>query len=435
MKKHNTARRLVCLLLAAALLVPLCLTASAAAGEPHFTISNPYDGVDWGTWGAYRANLHTHTFASDGPLDVGATIEAYYAEGYDVLALTDHGVVSHGWDVTPQTVPLISFKAIFTKPKPLTAQRSAEIALGTDRGGRGMTEVPLGIEQNAASMTLAHVNTFFADYGQGKWGKENDFEGPIAAVDALGGISHINHPGDWTGAKDDPAQAKNPENVRFFGTLLKKYPSCLGVEIVNGTETSTRNDRIFWDSLLEYMIPSGRNVWAFANADAHETESLFSAFEVLMMPANNQTNVRAALENGTFFACSRLAFNELGEDFVASGPMPSVRRITVDAAEETIAIEGADCDSIQWISRGEVIATGGTIDLNDYESEIGRYVRAQLKGPGGICWTQAFVTDDGSALPVEPEPTPFQVLLDRLIFEVKSTRLYVILSLLIRQFG
>ncbi len=415
------------------MLTPLCLTASAV-GERHFTIINPYASVDWNTWGAYRANLHTHTFASDGPLDVGATVEAYYTEGYDVLALTDHGVVSRGWDTAPQTVPLISFKAIFVKPKPLTSERAAEIAAGSDRGGRGMTEVPLGIEQNAASMTYAHVNTFFADYGQGKWGKENDFEGPIAAAQALGGISHINHPGDWTGAKDDPAQANNPDKIRFIGRLLKKYPSCLGVEIVNGTETSTRSDRVFWDNLLEYVLPSGRNVWAFANADAHETESLFSAFEVLMMPANNQANVRAALENGTFFACSRLAFNELGADFKGSGPMPSVRRIAVDAAQETITIEGANVDAVQWISRGKVIAEGGTIDLNDHESEIGRYVRAQLKGPGGICFTQAFVTDDGSAPPAEPEPSPLRAFLDRLVFEVKSTRLYVILSLLIRQF-
>ena len=37
-----------------------------------------------------------------------------------------------------------------------------------------------------------------------------------------------------------------------------------------------------------------------------------------------------------------------------------------------------------------------TINLADYSDKISCYVRAQLKGKGGICLTQAFVLDDGN---------------------------------------
>jgi hypothetical protein len=34
--------------------------------------------------------------------------------------------------------------------------------------------------------------------------------------------------------------------------------------------------------------------------------------------------------------------------------------------------------------------------LNEYADKISCYVRAQLKGTGGICLTQAFILDDGN---------------------------------------
>lgn len=422
------------LLLVFALIFPCGVNSSAVqdiAGAKDYAITNPYATVDWNTWKHYRANLHTHSTASDGPLDFDKTIEAYYAEGYDILAMTDHGVVNRGWNTQPQTVPLISYYALFSKPHFLTDARYNEILTGADRGGRGMIDVPFGIEQNAASISLTHVNSFFVDYGQGKWGRENDYETPIAAVDALGGLTHINHPGDRTLAKNDVKNAKDPKNIRYFNNLLVKYPSCLGIEVVNSTDLSTRNDRVFWDCLLEDIIPKGRNIWAFANSDSHSEDSIDSAFEIFMMPDNTIENVRTAMESGTFFACSRNAFNELGEDFIASGEYPTVTSITVDDSTDQITVQGADYDTVQWISKGEIIATGNTIDLNEHEDRIGRYVRAQLKGRGGICFTQAFVTDDGSPAPEEPVIPLYIELWDKLVLAFTGIRVVALIRYLI----
>ena len=58
---------------------------------------------------------------------------------------------------------------------------------------------------------------------------------------------------------------------------------------------------------------------------------------MFMMPENTVQNVRTAMENGTFFACSRNARLELGADFKAQGDCPLVTRVTVDTpCEEEI---------------------------------------------------------------------------------------------------
>lgn len=60
-----------------------------------------------------------------------------------------------------------------------------------------MTDLRYGIEINTAVFTKAHVNGFFTEYGQGLVGHENDFEGSVKGVAESGGLSVINHPGDW----------------------------------------------------------------------------------------------------------------------------------------------------------------------------------------------------------------------------------------------
>ena len=111
------------------------------------------------------------------------------------------------------------------------------------------------------------------------------------------------------------------------------------------------------------------------------------------------------METGTFFSISRYAKNELGEDFAGIGSTPKVVGLSVDDENDTITINGANCKEIDWIADGETIMTTtiekdgeltSTIQLNEYADKISCYVRAQLKGDGGICMTQAFILDDGN---------------------------------------
>lgn len=397
--------------------------------EKNFKITSPYAAVNWDTWESYKGNLHTHSTASDSPVDFADMIEAHYAADYDILAMTDHGVINHGWNLPPRRT-LFSFQSFFKKPTYLTDERYKEILTGADRGGKGMLDVKDSIEINAAVITKAHVNGYFTNVGQGKKGRENDYERPVKWVEASGGLSHINHPGDWLESYIYPENAKKPENVHFFADIFKKYKTCLGMEVFNRIETDTSEDRVLWDELLQAVIPFGRNVFGFGESDAHAISDIDSAFGTYVMPENTLPELRRCMETGAFFAISKYAKHELGEDFTAYGDYPKVNRVTIDDERDTISLSADNYDKIQWIADGKIIAQGETIHLREHSNDISCYVRAQLIGTGGVCLTQAFILDDGTLGQniIPGNETAVQKFLDKSVFRIKSVLGYVLVE-------
>lgn len=383
-------KKIFCCILSVLMLSTVMTVSAFAYQETDYTIVNPYESVDWSTWGTYKANLHTHSTASDGKVDLPDMVNFYYEKGYDVLAMTDHGVINNGWNKARKIYPPFN---MFQKLTKMSDEEYNKITTGSDRGGKGMTDVTGGIEVNMAVISKTHVNGFFTQYGSGVWGKENDYETAVAEIDKAGGYSVLNHIGDWTGSKKDPEISRNKAVVSYFANMLDKYRSCLGMEIVNNKDSVTRADRILWDELLKVVIPTGRNVWGFSNDDSHYEHEVGKSFEMMMMPKNTLENVKTAMINGTFFSCSVFARAEIGNDFQGTGEVPLVTDIKVNQADNTIEIkldESRDCSAIEWIYDNKVIATGEKIDLNDYEDDLGCYVRFQLKGEGGITYSQAF---------------------------------------------
>lgn len=45
---------------------------------------------------------------------------------------------------------------------------------------------------------------------------------------------------------------------------------------------------------------------------------------------------------------------------------------------------------IEWVADGKVISNDLKIDLNDFESKLGCYVRFKLQGEGGVTYSQPF---------------------------------------------
>jgi hypothetical protein len=398
-----------------------------------FKITSPYAEVDWDSWLSLKGNLHTHSTASDAGVDFADMIEAFYKQDFDILCMTDHGVINHGWNKPPQRT-LFSFQSYFKKPRYLSDERYNEILTGADRGGRGMLDVKECIEINNAVLTKSHVNGFFTNVGQGKRGRENDFERPVRAVEASGGISHINHPGDWIDSFIDIKNAKDPRNIKFFADIFRKYKSCVGMEVFNRIDYDTCADRVLWDELLKTVIPYGRNVFGFSNSDAHSISDIDTSFGTYVMKENTIENLRHCMETGAFFAVTRFAKMELGEDFEAKGDYPRVTRITVDDENDIITLEGTNYNKIQWIADGEIIAEGESIKLRDYSDKISCYVRAQLIGDGGICLTQAFILDDGTLGQTLPfgDDTKVEQFLDKSVFRIRSFFNYVLAQELLK---
>ncbi len=371
-------------------------------GQYDFTISNPYESINWDTWKAYKAATHVHTVRSDGDIELDEMIEKYYSLGYQALALTDHGTVNYSWTKDQKRLAIYGYQfAKHGNVDELTEERYQQITTGSDRGGDGMTEVPLGIELNGASTVKCHVNSYYADCGHGdleltsKWPED-----AVKKSQAAGGICHINHVGEWTEGRND-INTYNAEFVSKFANLFLNYSACIGMELVNTTDNRTHNDRYLYDETLKITAPLGRNVWGFCEDDAHDFGDVENNAQYFVMPENTQANIRTSMENGTFFACSKTSKNdwELGDGFEAEGPFPMVSRVTVDDDTNQISINPYNAHTVKIVADGNVIGEKSvannndtiTFDLNDYENQINSYVRIYILGKGGICYVQPFL--------------------------------------------
>ena len=378
-----------------------------------YTITSPYETVDWDTFNQYKTQLHAHTLYSDGGMDVKDVVEEYYRQDYDILAITDHGVVNKGWDEMPEMLPIIGYNKLFYDLSPVSKERYEEITTGVGRDGRPMLDVNQGIEMNGVVMRKNHVNGFFCGAFQGDWGEEEDYISPIKATHEAGGISFIAHPGDFYSINGNRERAEDYDYLKIYIEPLLEYESCVGVEIFNERDTVAGADRIIWDNILMYTIPRGKVAWGFSNDDSHVIENIGVTAEIMLMPELSNEALRTAMENGTFFACSRIARNELGDEFEGTGEYAKIERINVDEEQDIITVTANNYETIEWISDGEIIATGNTFNLRENSEKLGSYVRFQIKNDGGIVMSQPFVCDDGNmeAKIIEmPEPEPMSAI-------------------------
>ena len=449
-------KKTISLILSAALLLGV-LSVAAAAADVDYAITNPYETVDWG-WKQYKADLHSHTNASDGNNTLPEMTEAHYDAGFDIVAVTDHGTNDHGWlkdeyhEIAAMKV-FISLRGrggsivpleetgVTSGGKSYTVTKSNDTEYYAEEGGRAMMRVPYGIENNPTSINNAHVCSWFADYGDGYLGGTSDYITPIRNIDKLGGLSVINHPGEYTDARDEvyTADAYNESSLKYryiiqkYAGLLINYDSCLGIDVNSKGDGRTRFDRKLWDILLEKVVPTGRNVYALATSDAHSADVVYTGYTMIPMSALTPAALKDALSSGAYFAGSKnlgnydelcdiagilnenaptakhaemaAKLNELTGKIAAeledgkqdssfrADPAidaPFVNGVAVDDEADTITLDVSDDLVIRWIADGKTIATGSTIDLDDYSDKIGSYVRAEIFGEGGITYTQAF---------------------------------------------
>ncbi len=448
-------------ILALILSVILCAGAvipAFAADTVDYKISNPYEAVAdllGNPENHYKTNLHTHSTISDATEDYATMIKGYYENNFDILGFADHGVIGKNWNERPTQLPLYLYQYIAgRKVTKLTDDEFKAITGGTyafsaESGrtqGRGLQCVPTAIELNMVTMTKSHVNGYFCDWGEGDIGFENGHEYAVKHVDKAGGISVINHPGDWLGSATHPEKARDIKNVRYFGEIFNKYESCLGMEILNRVDSVGSSDRILWDNVLQYVIPRGeRTVWGFGNSDAHKLSDIDTSYMDFILPEYSLENVKTTMERGSFFVVGRRARKEMPDDFVGEGPLPQVTGITVDDENDIITISAKNADKVQWIANEKILvettekaADGSivsTIKLREHSDDITCYVRFQLIGAGGICFSQPFTCDDGNMARfiIEDTRTDAQKFFDKLAHILLSARLYVVFQELYRK--
>lgn len=446
MKK--TFRKIISITLSLMLIFSVSLP--AFAGNESYTILSPYADVVWdgeNAWGAYKGSLHSHTTYSDADVDLATMVKEYYNQGYDFLANADHGITGKEWNKHQTFLPLYAYQTLLgNKIAHLTDEEFEGITTGTyplyDGTVRGskMTCVVGANELNNLTLTKSHVNGYFLPegVGDGFGGRENGYELAISFVEKNGGLSHINHPGDFLESNKNIDAVSDSENIKFFGDLLLKYDSCLGIEVFNENNGVTPYDRILWDNLLMYCLPYGKNVMGFSNTDAHRTKDIDTSFSVFMMEENTVENIKETMQSGAFFAVTRRL---IGNDIIGPEkeidarntdiPYPIFTKVEIDG--HTVNVEAENADTIQWVADGKVIAKGSiadgfdSLDLDTIEgAEDFTYVRAELFGEGGICLTQALVIEKGNTPLSYEAPTGFDAIIKNIIYFIKSSLIWTI---------
>jgi len=446
-------KKILCLLLGMSLLGSAFIVPAAAAGN--YRIVSPYADVIWegdGAWKAYKGNLHTHSTVSDAEMDFNEMILEHYRQGFDFVAMTDHGVTGKAWNEEPTHLPLYLYQYILgRKTTRLTQEEYDGVTSGSYPvdgvpRGYGMTCVIGGNELNALTITKCHVNGMFLPehWGDNYLGYENDHEGAVKLADEGGGISFINHPGDWLHSNGDIDAVSDPENVKYFSDIILKYDSCLGMEVFNERNHVTPYDRILWDNVLMTCLPYGKRVIGFSNNDAHFYSHIDSSFSVFMMPENTVEQIKNTMISGAFFCVTReLSSNNIigpSKSFdvrYSDAPYPMFNEISVDG--HTVTVRAQDCTTLQWIANGKVIAkqeipansgeTTYVLDLDSIEgAENFMYVRCELFGDGGCTLSQALVLDNGSEPLTYTPDTSARAKVASILNRVLSLRIFVIIQ-------
>ncbi len=424
-------KKVLAAVIAAAMLLTCAPFAFAQGNSDGYTITNPYADIDWATINQYKAALHTHTNASDGDDTLTESIERHYETGFDVVSFTDHSVVDMSWtDSTlgPNIVTDVMSLIGKSEGELDFLEQSGTFANGTayemisrngddylkTADGHEILRIPYGVEHNALSIN-AHVNAWFADYNRVML---SDYDDAIINVDKAGGVSVINHPGEYTQARYELYQedAYNTDNWaynyyinKFYG-YIDKYDSCIGIDINSKGDGRTRYDRKLWDIMLTKAAQEGSTVTAIATSDAHQLDKIDTGSLVVLATDKTSAAVKNALLNGEVLPqstciCNRdeldqiakaiktlygetALYNELStlvaeydaereeienssddgnvgvgfsalndEGYHSTGIRPVIKSIAVDDAEDTITINSENALIIRWISDGKLIAT------------------------------------------------------------------------------
>jgi len=448
MKK--THKKLATLILAGILAVSAIgssiLAAPQDAQQMFYDISNPYADVNWATTGQFKAAHHTHSTYSDGSNMRGDMLKDKYAKDFDIVAMTDHDVLTNSWAANPNPA---SGNWNNIGQGNLTAGEMAAINSGTYVAGSpgayagyrtningmigmgGSNEVTASNEAfngGGSNFNGHHINAFFADYSTNSVASgQRTIANILAKVEELGGITHLNHPGRYTGGQNNAARSSDPAIVGKYVEIFMAYDSCVGMEIINKWDGESVNDRILWDNILMQTMPQDRPVWGFSNDDSHSLSGNGHAWNVMLMPALTEGETRTSMETGAFYGVSRIdrkhninsvgtpgapaqttttasmysggTNNEMALRFLAQDATPSISNIVVSG--NTITITGADYDFINWIADGVVVATGKSIDVSKF-SGINSYVRAELVGKTGVAYTQPFGVKEATISKVTP---------------------------------
>ena len=337
-----------------------------AGCKPELIIDNPYETVNWTGYGRYKADLHAHTTRSDGYFSPQVVVDRYHELGYDILAIADHNMVTYPWqefssfEVSARTYRRLDEGQLNDIPREYSF-----VYEDRDPEALGM----LAIQANEISQHH-HMGSYFNDHPGGALRNESE---TLEAIGAKDGLAVLFHPG---------RHPQENEPVEWYVDLFRRYDHLIGMEAYNNGWHHNPGNLHKWDSSLIHLMPE-RPVWGFSNDDFHGG-IMGRTWNVFLLPELSVEQVRHGMENGLFY----FVYAPLGHD---GPPPPEIKSITSDSKRGIIQIEASGHKYIEWISDGNVVYIGDSINLKKVPG-IGSYVRANIYQSkyGSLAATQPF---------------------------------------------
>jgi hypothetical protein len=226
----------------------------------------------------YRGNLHTHSNRSDGALAPEVVVQAYRAEGYDFVALTDHFLVQFGFPITDtRSLRSADFTTIL----------GAELHAPCTESGLNWHLVAVGLPLDFASPSPAETGSELAARAVGE-----------------GAFVGIAHPA-WYSLT--PADALSIEAAH-------------AVEVYNegSAQWSDRGDSWY---ICDLLLARGRRINAYAADDAHFLSSRPAAFRAWVQVRAEHLSpeaLLAALRAGSYYSSQGPEIHDIA---IAAGRM------------------------------------------------------------------------------------------------------------------
>jgi hypothetical protein len=330
------------------------LAESGLKAQQKVIVLNPYEELDFGNKN-HKANFHTHTTKSDGSQDPDVVIDGYHREGYSILALTDHNHVTWPW-----------------------------FNFGKNPEELEMLAVP-GNELSRHHHSLSLFTLY--PYPVREW-PTRKLEVSIREVSENGGLNVLAHPGRYweLDGEDIPDDA-----LQEYVKLFRRFELLIGMEVHN-MENRYPRDRKLWDALLQELMPA-RPVWGFANDDSHQETHIGLNANHFPLENLSESAVREAMLMGEFYFSSVTTHPEDERD---ADQVPVITAVHYDDEANKLTLKAetngvrVDESHFTWFSnRGKIVGKGSVIYLDDTK-ELTTYLRAEIRGSGGVAYTQPF---------------------------------------------
>ena len=246
----------------------------------------------------YKANLHCHSTVSDGDMSPEELKALYKAEGYHILAYTDHEILLphtelNDGDFLALTGYEVQIYGDMDLPKRL--RRVSHLNFyPKDQGKRKMPFFNLADVMRLDKTPDISKAVYDGDGNDYKEYSAKGINSLIAKAKADGFIVSYNHP---TWSKEDASVYTNLNGI-------------FAMEIYNHNACNAGHDT-YCPYVYEEMLRSGRRIGCIATDDTHHTEDLFGGATYIYADALTQESVTCALERGDFYASRGPVIKEL----------------------------------------------------------------------------------------------------------------------------